>query len=283
MLKYKILNNNTNSFIDIPLNLDFNAMDNSEIIEEFIREEKRKSLNIQQDFEVARFLPKSSISSTVNNILFDKGSDFSPRLQVWFYDCDATGIFDPNVPGFNLNYTTDYKGNGFKTDKSNDDDRLKKGFSKSFYLLDFFDIIKSTEQNKLFSVIIPLIPPKSVNKLLIVSDFIIDKDTEGYYLYYLKDKNLLPKDIFMKLTFFNGKTGKRTSFFNPVKAGIQNIGNPQVMKDSLPKPEDYNDEMLYFKYGLDNNYSYDIIDTIMGIINSKLVKQITAVEVRFKN
>ena len=277
MLKYKILNKKTDSFIKLPINLDFNFMDNSEIIEEFIREEKRKSTNIQKDLEVTRFLPKTSISLIINNFLFNVGDDFRPLLDVWFYNTTATGIF----PDFN--YTHDYKGNGFNTDGSLDDDRLKKGFSNSFYLLDFFDVIKSTEQNKLFSVIIPTVPPVSVNKKTIVSGFFINKDTDGYYLYYLKDKSLLPKDVFMKLTFFNGKTGKITSFFNSIRANIQGIGNSQLMKNSLPTSEEYNDEMLYFKYKLDNNYSYDIIDSSSSVVVPKLVKTINAVEVRFKN
>lgn len=278
MLKYKILNNNNkDKFIELPINLDFDPMDNSEIIEEFIREEKRKSLNIPQDFEITRYSPKLSDSIIQNNILFNINDDFKIRLQVWFYNIDATGIF----PDFN--YTTNYRGNGFNTDGSINDDRLKKGFNNSFYLLDFYDNVKSTEQNKLFSIIVPTVPSVPINKKLIISDFFIDKDTEGYYLYYLKKKDLLPKDIFMKLTFFNGKTGKITSFFNSIKAQIQSINNPQLMKASLPKPEEYNDEMLYFQYKLNNNYSYDIIDSSNGIMGSKLIKQITAVEVRFKD
>ena len=87
----------------------------------------------------------------------------------------------------------------------------------------------------------------------------------------------------MKLTFFNGKTGKITSFFNSIRANIQGIGNSQLMKNSLPTSEEYNDEMLYFKYKLDNNYSYDIIDSSSSVVVPKLVKTINAVEVRFKN
>lgn len=268
MLNYKILNNNKDKFIELPINLDFEPMDNSEIIEEFIREEKRKSLNIPQDFEVFRFNPELSIPV----LSFNVGDIFLSRFQVYFY--------------YSVNdvFTLNYGANDFNTDGSSNDDRLKKGFSKSFYVLDYFDSISSIKQNKLFSIIIQTIPEKNINKKTIIPDFIIEKDTEGYFIYYLKDKNLLPKNIFMKLTFFNGKTGKITSFFNSVAAGISGGGSFFPMNQSFPTSDQYKEEMLYFKYRLSNNYTYDIIDVNHGtLFNSKLYKQITAVEVKFKD
>jgi len=271
MLKYKILNNITDSFIELPINLDFDPMDNSELIEEFIREEKRKALNKQKDFEVIRYSPELSTSITIDSfgvsIVFNIGDRFIPKIQVFFYDCD------------NNIFVNNYNGTGFNTDNSIQDDRLKKEFSKSFYVLDFFDSIDSREQNKLFSIILPVVSPSNpVDKKTIIPDFLINKDTEGYYIYYLKNTEL-PIDIFMKLTFFNGKTGKRVSFFNNK---ITNI----VIFDltTLPNPEEYKDEMLYFRYRLNDNFTYDIIDSDSSVILNpvELIKKIIAIEVRFK-
>jgi hypothetical protein len=279
MLKYKILNTDKDNYIDIPINLDFDPMDNSEIIEELIREERRKSFNAKEDKEVIRYKPGLSLSF---GSLGDLGTPFDIRLRVWFYDCDAPGVFEPlNPPGNGWNYLTDYKGNGLITDGSNNDDRLKKGFERSFYTMDFYDTNNRSTQTKLFTVILQTVPPKKVDRKEIISDFTIKENDIGYYIYYLKELDF-NSDIFMKLTFFNGITGKRTSFFNAIES-IITIGNPELTKNTLPLPEEYKESMLYFRYRLNENLTYDIIDySTISIIDSKLIKHINAVEVRFK-
>ena len=282
MLKYKILNTDKDNFIELPINLDFDPMDNSELIEEFIREERRKALNTKQDKEVIRYKPGLLNPLKNTNPPFVRGDKFNIRLSVWFYDCDALGVFNINIiPGFGFNYMLDYKGNDLLTDKSKDDDRLKKGFEKSFYTLDFYDTNNRSTQTKLFTSIIPTVPPKEIDKKTITSDFVIREQDIGYHIYYLKELDF-NVDIFMKLTFFNGITGRRTSFFNDTETNIQGIGNPQQMKNTLPLPEEYKDSMLYFRYRINENFTYDIIDSNPLVVNDLLVKQINAIEVRFK-
>lgn len=272
MLKYKILNKNTDSFIDIPLNMKFDPMDNSEIVEEIIRQEKRKSINVQEDMEIFRYSP------------FDNQS-FVPVLNIWFYDCDIN------------NYVKNYSANGFNITNNSTDERLKKGFSKSFYVMDFYDSIDIRTQNKISTIIIPTVPLKNVNKLLLIPNLEMNLNSEGYYIYYLKNIDF-PKDIFMKLTFFNAKTGKRISFFNMKKIFMSSqlssqlqsqllasaMATPDVpsfstnfVKPILPISEQYKDEMLYFKYKLENNYKYDITDGV----RFPITKQILAIEIKF--
>ncbi|MEK6885018.1 MAG: hypothetical protein AABY22_35630, partial [Nanoarchaeota archaeon] len=151
MLKYKILNNtNIDKFIDIPINMNFDPMDNSEIVEELIRQEKRKSINIQKDLEIVRYSPVSN------------GISFIPHLAAYFYNCTLS----------NFNYNFNYNSTGFNTDGTSNDDRIKKVFSKSFYILDFYDSMDTRTQNKISSTIIFTVPPNPVNKLLLNSTFL---------------------------------------------------------------------------------------------------------------
>jgi len=245
-LKYKILTASGDTNIIIPLNLEFDPMDNSEIIEELIRKEKRKSVNINKDLEKVRYSP----------ILFPKPIQF----RINFYDCDTETFY------------LDYKYIGFNTDGTSNDDRLKKVFSNSFYVMDFYDSMDSRTQTKLFSTIIPTIPiNQNIDRISIISRFLINPGDEGYFLYYLKDIDF-PKDIFMKLTFFNAKTGKRISFFNPVKSGSGKVN-----------ANDYKDEFLYFKFIFNKNNTYEIIDAVQSTFQSKPVSRLTIIEVVIDN
>ena len=127
-------------------------------------------------------------------------------------------------------------------------------------------------QNKISSTIIFTVPPNPVNKLLLNSTFLMEPNTEGYFIYYLKNINL-QKDIFMKLTFFTAKTGKRISFFNS--------RHPKALGFSIVTTDNYDDSILYFKYRLKENFTYDVLNIpVVTDVHGIKLKQILAKEVR---
>ena len=250
--KYQIninsLSATTASTINIPLNLEFQLVDQSELIEkEFVNIEIENNINPILDYEKVRFTPVNSTFDIFDNIAYKI-------------------IFNGGI--------NNYGGIGY----TDDDIKFRKNaFKLSFLRLNFYDTDKATDQRLLsYITIYPKITdidlhplnstvytPSSVKPAnQIFTTFILDnplnnsKGTfEGFYIYHYKDEvtTTLPKELFMRASFNNAKSGKTTNLMTVSSAqSIDNLVNKLHTKYILKK----NNSGYY--YEIDNTYSTNI-------------------------
>lgn len=232
-LEYKILASNKNVYLDIPLDLTFNPMDNSDLVDDFIQSETNKALNKIDDVELQSYLPKNQTTSL----------DFEFK----FYD----NTLSPN-------FNSDWINSGFDTSTNY---RTKNSFKKSLFLLNFYNGNDSNTNVILFNITIPTITSTpTTNAIYSFSSDI----SEGYLLYYLRDRNLINSTgntIYMKASFLNAKTGKVTNFAN-------------LSSDNTIAVDNFTDEMNYFPVKFYNNYNYEYLDNSNNPTNSLTLREL---------
>jgi hypothetical protein len=182
--------------LSIPIDLSFRYTDNTDLIDrDFVEPELDKSVNEIIDYGTVRLSP-------VNNGYIDLTS---------------------------IKYKLQFNGNGLNYNDIgfvNDDLKYRRNnFKRSFLQLDFYDSKSMSNQNYLYSssIYCRVIPSMfdDRNNLLDVSvipvEFMLENPilnsngiSEGLYLYDYKTD--IPKDIYMRASFNNAKTGKTTIF-----------------------------------------------------------------------
>ncbi len=205
----------TATTINIPINLEYQIVDQSEIIERvFVDIEVEKTINPIVDYEKTRFKPINSKNKVVNKIT---------------YELDLSG-------------KTTYGSIGFTDDDIKfETERFKQTFlNLSFYdsdipltqnLLSFITLNPSLAKSDLSqsqsttsNLVLGQTKPASEIKLTFICENPIINlrgKSNGYYLYDFKDELIMngaPKSLYMKATFKNAKTGKVTNLMVNDKA-----------------------------------------------------------------
>lgn len=218
--------------INIPINLEFTPIDQSELIEsEFVSKEIENSINPIVDYEIVRFSPINNNNENLSTINY--------RLNF-------------------LGNKTHYGQIGFTEDDIN---FRRNNFLKSHLILDFYDSPIITKQNYLFSSTLFCRTKSSMYNLdgtiknintdsNLLTKFILENPitlpdgvSEGYYIYNYKSD--VPKEIYMRATFNNAKTGVAHKFMT--------VNTPQTIDNLV--------NYLHVKYTLTNNengYYYKI-------------------------
>lgn len=187
----------TATTINIPLNMEFQLVDQAELIERVLVEpETEKAINPIFDYERVRFIPVGSVNQLTNTITY--------RLD--------------------LNGSNTYGSIGFVYDDVNLE---KESFKQTFLNLSFYDTPnrltqKLVTQTTIFSTIKPenlnngILKP--LNSMLLeyrVESPIFNplSESEGYHLYDYKDELQIgeSKYLYMRATFKNAKNGKITN------------------------------------------------------------------------
>ena len=223
----------TGTTINIPINLKFTPVDQSELIEkEFVEKETEKAINPIIDWEKARYIPvengnTNQVPEVIYNLTFKGGG-------------------------------TTYGSIGFIYD---DVKFLKNKFKQSFLRLNFYDSDITTNQNLLFYITIfaqltlqdhkvttpgnTYGQPLPVNSLPIrfrLSDPITIPSgfAEGYFIHYLKSAAQIAnsKEVFMRASFSNAKDGKTTNLMTstvalPVDQLVNNLHTKYVLKRDI--------------------------------------------------
>lgn len=246
----------TGTSINIPINLEYQIVDNAELIERQISTvEAQKAVNPILDYDKFRFIPIDNNSVQLGNI----------NYNLSFLDQTNS-----------LRVPTYYSQLGFD---NLDIKFLRSNFTESYLELEFFDTDNPMTQNLVTRITInnrlskgdyypagtsgtnvagqPL-PASQIPVNLLISNPLIVKEGfyEGYYIYTYKDDlilNGLPKYLYMRASYFNGKTGK----FTP----LSTESSPQKV-DSLIK-KFYTRYDLYrnttgFYYQISNTYSSNV-------------------------
>ncbi len=235
----------TATTINIPINMEFQIVDQGELVERvFVETEVEKAINPILDYEKVRFLPRNQTATHIDKIVY----------------------------AVNLSGATDYAAIGF-----NDDDiRFEKNnFKETFLNLSFYDTDNPLNQRLITNI--TLFPHLTVDNLLpfgttlgipgqpkpasqIPLTFILTNPilnprgfAEGYHLYDYKDELNIGdfKYLYMRGSFKNAKTGKSVN----------------LMVELAPSTIDNLVHKLYTRYKLvrdTTGFFYEIDDSYHG-------------------
>lgn len=235
----------TATTINIPINMDFQLVDQSELIQRvFVDVEVEKAINPILDYEKVRFLPLDLSGAHMDRLI---------------YEVDLFGA-------------TNYGAIGF----TDDDIKFEKNsFKETFLNLSFFDTDNPLTQRlitniTLFSEIKPTdlwgigsagIPGQPKPAAQIPLTFVVENpilfprgSAEGYHIYDYKDELNIGdfKYLYMRASFKNAKTGSTTNLM---------VVNTATTIDNLV-------HLLYTRYKLIRNttgYYYEIDNTYQGL------------------
>lgn len=244
----------TATTINIPINMEFQIVDQAELIQEvFVETEVEKAINPILDYEKVRFLPLDLAGNHIDKVI---------------YSVNLTGSTFYGQIGFS-NDDIKYKKNAFKETFLNlafydTDNPLNQRLITNITLyseLSNNDLLPSVAQqiiNYVYQVGIPG-QPKPANEIPLtftLQNPILNRKgfAEGYHLYDYKDELAIGgfKYLYMRASFKNAKTGKSVNLM------VQN--SPAVIDDLV--------HLLYTRYKLVRNntgYYYEIDDTYHGI------------------
>lgn len=249
-----LLSGTTGASINIPINMEYQMVDNAELIERvFIDTQVKQAINPILDYEKARYIPINSSSNNINTITYN----------------------------INMGGATTYGGIGFS---DSDVQYELSTFTESFLNMNFYDSDNPLTQKLLFFVtlfseikptdLLPNVPtqisvyghqiglpgqPKPANDIslsYILQDPLLNPlgFTEGYYLYDYKNDLLVgqSKYLYMRANFNNAKSGTSTN----------------LMVKNVPNTIDNLVHELYTRFILTrqtNGFFYKIDDTYQGL------------------
>ncbi len=233
--KYKIAFNNQDQLINIPFNSNWEFNGLSDGYSRFETETIKRVINPETDFEVSRFSHASYLQDNISKTKLSYECYFyNNNISQYFNSYVDSGLFSTQECYYNSN-----------------------SFNKSFFKLDLYDTSGSTNQKNYITIILPTQQGETqqfplgttlvnVRKPQFNLDFIGDK--EGFFIYWLKNRDYLNIDTFyMSAKFFDAKNGRF----------IRLLNQPQ------PTTSNFNSDE-YFYYRVNLNYSgqtYEITDT----------------------
>ena len=254
-LKVPTLSGTTGIKIDLPISQTMGLAGQEEIIKtKFVDVEVQEAINEIFDYEKVKFLPKNFLNDVLTSGILYKLNFLND-----------SGGYTPNTYWSDLGMTFD----DFKF--------RKNGFVKSFLRLDFYDTdINSTQRLIFFITIFPKFnvndlgvngsvpPPSTYDVTFRLGNTLLDKaaDGEGFGLYHFKDEVLptVPKDLYMRATFNNAKTGKTTKFMSSDDPNIS-IDNLVLTTNGTTTPNNLHTRYLLkrevdgYYYTIDGDYS----------------------------
>lgn len=262
MNKFRLTVSDTERFVNIPLNIDFDNVGRDDLIDEFEEEVIEKVINPIEDFETTRYS---------NKVWLNGNGEQKTSLTEEFYFFDRLyNIASTSVSVSNwvadYNYVNNSVFSNFSGITFNDKELYynANSFNNSFFKLDFYDTPNSETQRLLLTVVIPtqqgrlriadvgtLLVPQIVDVRRPIFDLDFVGDKEGYFIYWLKETGYINvNEFYMSAKFFNAKTGQFVRMLN----------RPQTLTPS--KFNFPNDEFYYYKVVMDyNTYEYEIFNT----------------------
>lgn len=202
-----------NQFINIPIEMKWDFSGRQDSIEEYQEKMVNEVLGLPYDFEIARFSHKEFQNETTElnykfNFFDNSVSVTSSTQSNWVLDYTPQGFSDSELYYF------------------------EKPFTKSFFKLDFYNTDDEKTQQLYFTIILPvqqgltqsvIVNPTIGNANVKIPDMVLDYigDKEGYYIYWLRDRNYIDIDTFyMSAKFFNAKKGFYSTMLNTPQSSI---------------------------------------------------------------
>lgn len=212
----------------------------NESIDVFETEIIQQSINPIDDLETIRYshVPwRKSVTEPPNNT--------SINYEFYFY----SALTDSSITATTNsdNWVVDYRANGY----TNEQIYYYEGvFNKSYFKLDFYDGKKSTRQQILLTIIIPTQEGFTTDATIGLNTVKIKKpkfslnhigDKEGYYVYWLKNKDFITIDtLYMSCKYYDAGIGQFKRMMNITQGEL---------KDKFNFSQD-----TYFYYTLKLNY-----------------------------
>ncbi len=200
---YRFILSDNNQSIDIPIEIkwDFNGhTDSIEIYEDEVIEE---IIGLPKDYEISRFAHDYY------------GTENQSSIEYQFYFFNGTSVDIPT--SVDTDWVMSYQQAGFSIEELYYQTRP---VVKSFFKVDFYDSTDNLTQKNYFTIILPTNSVKRetviLNSILgttadvITPNFVLDYifDKEGFFIYWLRDKNILNlTEFYMSIKFFDAKNG----------------------------------------------------------------------------
>jgi hypothetical protein len=200
--KVKILQNQIEAYLNIPINMDWDFSGRDQAIEEYESQMVKEVLGLPLDFETVRFA-----NNQYNN--GDTGVNYEFNFYNYQLPITASTVTTAN-------WGSTYLNRGFSSEQIF---YYRAPFTKSFFKLDFYDTPDEKTQKNYITIVIPvtqgekqLIQVQSltgsqlINKPTYILDYIGDK--EGFFIYWLRDRDYIDLTRFyMSAKFFDGRQG----------------------------------------------------------------------------
>lgn len=243
--RIKIVKDDTNKYLNIPVNMTWDFMGRDESIDEYEVKAIKEVTGIAADFEVARFS-----HNTFSNM------DTAINYEFNFYD--DTEPITANTIG---NWSSSYLNEGFSIQEVY---YYAKPFTKSFFKLDLYDTPDESTQQIYLSIILPiqqgltqtvnldpLQPPVEIKKPTMILDS-IGADKEGFYIYWLRSRDFIDiSKFYMTAKFFNARLG----VFKQMTNTRQDLITPSKFQFN-------NADYFYYIVELDySNKTYEVLTT----------------------
>lgn len=243
--RVKIVKDDTNKYLNIPVNMQWDFMGRDDSISEYEAKAIKEVTGVAADFEVARFS---------HNVF--QNDNTAINYQFNFYD-DTLPITGNTIGTWGSSYLNE----GFSVQEVY---YFSKPFTKSFFKLDFYDTPDESTQQIYLSVILPiqqgltqtavinsLIPPVEIKKPTMILDS-IGADKEGFYIYWLRSRDFIDiSQFYMTAKFFNARLG----VFKQMTNTRQDLITPNKFQFN-------NADYFYYKVNLDyDNKTYEVFST----------------------
>jgi hypothetical protein len=235
-------------YINIPLEITFDMEGRGDMIRDWEEEVIKDVLNPIIDFETTKFANKEY---NVNNTL---------KTEI-NYEFNFFNYLIPPLSATTSDWGSDYENASFTDSEIY---YFANSFKNSFFKLDFYDTNQTENQTILLSIIIPtqqgvkepgtIGPPLNQTSVEVKKPkFVLDytgSDKEGFYVYWLKDRNYLDiNQFYVSAKFFNAKKGQFIRMVNKPQSSIVGLGKFNVDKT----------ELFYYKYVLNyDTYEYEV-------------------------
>jgi hypothetical protein len=247
--RLKIVKDDIDKFVNIPINMQWDFMGRDDSIEYYEVEAIKEVIGSPQDFEILRFS---------HNVFPNQDTAINYEFNFYDYSQPITA----NTVG---NWSVNYLNNGFSV---TDVYYFSKSFTKSFFKLDFYDTDDDATQQLYISIILPVqqgltqsaqlsptLPPIQIKKPQMILDS-IGNDKEGYYIYWLRSRNVIDINTF----YMSAK------FFDAINGEFKQMTNTQ---QTLLTPDKFNfDNSQYYYYKVDLDYNtktYEVFSTATNL------------------
>ena len=201
------------------------------------------SLTLGGNFEIkAESTPHTSPPTLQNNNVFGYSKEYTV-----YYEATSSETED---------YYTDYTASNMQSLYIDND---FKGYTNSFFRLDYYDSVIEESQNLLFTDILTVSESKEPSNAIFETRI----NKQNYFLYWLKNDPVIEeqgyRDVYMSARFFNASTGLIHQFFNT--------------DEKIPTIDLYETKYRYTKVRLYKDYTYVIEDRT--IIEANLLGNIS--------
>lgn len=255
---HTLLSATTATTINIPINIDYQIVDNSDLIEtKFVDTEVQKAVNPILDYDKVRYLPVDNNMVNIGNVIYNVSFLPNGFLQTPTY-YSSIGFNDQDIKFERSNFTESFLSLQFY----DSDNALTQTLMSEIDIYSHLspDSFYSSGTSRSIGIAGQVKPASQIPVRFTLSNPLLVKRGfyEGYHIYSYKDDISIgaPKVLYMRASYFNAKTGKSTNLSSvATPLSIDSLVNKLYTKYVLIRTS------TGFYYQVDNTYSSNITYT----------------------